>query len=79
MLIASNILLSGGGAYAVGGFADASGSIYNLSSPAQSYYHDKDDKLINNDDGIPVDYPLDRDSWYGLVKLNEFVSNLSNQ
>ncbi|MBQ2070565.1 MAG: hypothetical protein II467_06525 [Bacilli bacterium] len=68
----------GGGACTVGGFADASGSIYNSSSPAQSCYHDKDDKLINNDDGVPVDYPLDRDSWYDLVKLNEFVSNLSN-
>ena len=69
----------GGGACPVGNYSDACGSNYNVSSPMQTLYRDAEGNLVNNDEGVPVDYPLAKDSWYDLVKLNQFVSNLSNQ
>ena len=41
-------------------------------------YHDDEGVLRNNDAGVPVDYELEKGSWYDLTKLNEFVSGLSN-
>lgn len=69
---------SGGGACSVTCFADACGSLYNTSSCGQSMYHDDEGVLRNNDAGVPVDYELEKGSWYDLTKLNEFVSGLSN-
>lgn len=69
---------SGGGACSVGGYADAMGSIYTSSSPLQIGYRDEQGKFVNDDAGVPVDYPLAEDSWYDLVKLNTFVKGLVN-
>lgn len=69
---------SGGGACIVGAYADANGSTFNTSSPMQMCYYDENDKLVNDDAGVPVDYELAEDSWYDLAKLNTFVKGLKN-
>ena len=66
-------LKSGGGAAAVGGFADACGSTYNLSSPSVCVTK-SGDSYVNNDAGVPVDYELEASSWYDLTKLDAFVN-----
>lgn len=69
---------SGGGACPVATFTDAVGSTYNSSSPMQIGYLDGEMKFVNNDAGVPVDYELDKESWYDMTKLNAFVSGLTN-
>ena len=68
----------GGGACSVTSYTDANGSVYTSSSPLQSGYYDEKGDFVHDDAGVPVDYPLDKDSWYDLTKLNDFVKTLAN-
>ena len=54
-------------------------SLFVSSSPIRIGYLDAGKKFVNDDDGVPVDYELDKDSWYDLTKSNAFVSGLSNE
>ncbi|MBQ7250645.1 MAG: hypothetical protein IJS37_04815 [Bacilli bacterium] len=69
---------SGGGACSVGYYSDGSGSLYSTSSPLQIGTVDEKGKFVNDDAGIPVDYELDKESWYDLGKLDAFVKGLKN-
>lgn len=68
---------SGGGACPVDVFADASGSIYQSSSPNVCGYLDEDMEFANSDDGFPVDIDLDPSYWYDPKKLDQFLNNLN--
>lgn len=70
---------SGGGACTVGNYSDACGTSYNVSSTLQTLYRDSEGKLVHNDAGVPVDYPLAKEVWYDLPKLDTFVSSLVNE
>ena len=67
---------SGGGACAVTSYSDGCGSLFNTSNQFQISYQDPNGNYIHNDSGIPVDYELDKESWYDLPALNAFINTL---
>ena len=71
---------SGGGSCPVAFFSDGCGSLYTTSSNYQFCLCDdlSSGNYYCNDGGVPVDYNLDSDAWYDMVRLNAFVTSLNN-
>ena len=85
MLKGTNVKIIGqagaGGASPVTSITDASGFVYNSSGQYGVFYKDKDAyKTIEN--GVPVDYQLDKSLWYDYPnltkKIDEIVATYSN-
>ena len=67
---------SGGGACSVNQSNDTLGSTYQISSPYCLMYK-LNDKYIDDDKGVEVDYELDSSYWYDITKLNNKLKEFS--
>ena len=66
-----------GGASPITTFTDASGLIYKTSGQFGIFYKDGDTyKTIEN--GVPVDYEIDKALWYDYENLTKKIDELAN-
>ena len=82
MVKGSNVKIIGmkgaGGASPITTFTDASGLVYKTSGEYGVYYKDNDTyKTIEN--GVPVDYGIEKSLWYDYTNLTKKIDELSSK
>ncbi len=79
MLKGTNVKIIGvagaGGASPITTFVDASGLVYKTSGQFGVFYKDND-KYITIENGVPVDYEIEKELWYDYENLTKKIDTL---